>query len=125
VRIQPQALEEATESPRRMTMGELLARPTRANMAELVWRVGYPISALLLALLAVPMSYVNPRAGRSLNVVFAILIYLAYNNFVGLSEGWVMRGRMNAGEALLLIHGSMLLVLTAFFWQRFRGPWSR
>lgn len=125
VRIQPQALAEAALSPRMLTMAQLWARPTPVNMGEWVWRVGYPISALLLVLLAIPMSYVNPRAGRSLNVVFAILIYVAYNNFVGLSEGWVTRSLLNAGEALLAVHGGMLLVLAAFYWQRFRGPWAR
>lgn len=125
VRIQPQALAEGIISPRMLTMAELLASPTPVNMGEWVWRVGYPISALLLVLLAVPISYVNPRAGRSLNVVFAILIYVAYNNFVGLSEGWVTRARLNASEALSLVHGGMLMLLLAFYWQRFRGPWSR
>lgn len=125
VRLQPQALAEAAESPRMLTMGQLWAQPNPRNMGELVWRVGYPLSALMLVLLAVPLSYVNPRAGRSMNVVFAILIYLAYNNFVGLSEGWVTRSRLNPGEALFLVHGGMLLVLAAFYWQRFRGPWAR
>jgi lipopolysaccharide export system permease protein len=125
VRIQPRTLAETAPSPRMLTMAELWSSPTPVNMGEWVWRVGYPLSALLLVLLAIPMSYVNPRAGRSLNVVFAILIYLAYNNFVGLSEGWVTRARLHAGEALLMVHGGMLLVLAAFYWQRFRGPWPR
>jgi lipopolysaccharide export system permease protein len=125
VRIQPQAMEQTAINAHMMTMGELWRQPTPVNMGEWVWRVGYPISALLLVLLAVPMSYVNPRAGRSMNVVFAILIYVAYNNFVGLSEGWVTRARMPAGSALLLVHGGMLLLLLGFYWQRFRGPWSR
>lgn len=125
VRLQPQATAETAEGPRMLTMSQLWAQPTPTNMGELVWRLGYPLIALMLVLLAVPLSYVNPRAGRSLNVAFAILIYLAYNNFVGLSEGWVTRSRLHAGEALLLTHGSMLLVLAAFYWQRFRGPWAR
>jgi len=125
VRIQPQALADVSVQSRMLTTGQLLDQPTPGNMGELVTRLSYPVSALLLALLAVPMSYVNPRAGRSLNVVFAILIYVAYNNFVGLSEGWVSRGQLNAGEALSLVHGGMLLILVAFYWQRFKGPWAR
>lgn len=125
VRIQPQAWSEVGVSPRMLSMPQLWAQPTPINMGEWVWRVGYPVSALLLVLLAVPLSYVNPRAGRSLNVVFAILIYVAYNNFVGLSEGWVSRARLGAGEALLLVHGSMLLLLAGFYWRRFRGPWAQ
>jgi len=125
VRIQPQALEDPTVRPRMLTVKELMSDPTPVNMGEFVWRVGYPISALLLVLLSIPMSYTNPRAGRSLNVVFAILIYVAYNNFIGLSEGWVTRGRLDTGAALVLVHGSMLILMSLYFWQRFRGPWAR
>jgi lipopolysaccharide export system permease protein len=125
VRIQPEALGQETISPRMLTMAQLWAQPTPVNMGEWVWRIGYPVSALMLVLLAVPMSYVNPRAGRSMNVVFAILIYVAYNNFVGLSEGWVTRAKLGAWEGLLLVHGTMLMLVLAFYWQRFRGPWAR
>jgi len=125
VRIQPQSLAQIDSSPRMLSMGQLWARPTPVNMGEWVWRVGYPVSALFLVLLAIPMSYVNPRAGRSLNVVFAILIYVAYNNFVGLSEGWVTHGKLAAWQGLALVHGGMALLLALAFWQRFRGPWAR
>lgn len=125
VRIQPQIMARMDSSPRMLSMSQLQARPTPVNMGEWVWRVGYPVSALFLVLLAIPMSYVNPRAGRSLNVVFAILIYVAYNNFVGLSEGWVSHGKMLAWQGLTLVHGGMALVLALAFWQRFRGPWAR
>jgi lipopolysaccharide export system permease protein len=30
----------------------------------LLWRLGMPLSALILALLAIPLSHVNPRGGR-------------------------------------------------------------
>ncbi len=125
VRIQPQAYVDIARGPRKLGVRALLASPTPHNMGELVWRIGYPVSALLLAFLALPLSYVNPRAGRSFNVMFAILIYVAYNNFVGLSDGWVSRAEMSATQGLLLVHGSMFLVLAFFFWHRFRGPWSK
>ena len=125
VRVPPQTVSERAPHPRALGAARLLADPQPRHMAEWVKRIGFPISALLLCLLAVPLSYANPRAGRSLNVVFAILIYVAYNNFVGLSEGWVSHGGMSATQGLLATHGAMLLVLAAFYWHRFRGPWAR
>lgn len=125
VRIQPQVSVEQALGPRLLGVRELFASPTPGNMGEFVWRIGYPLSALLLAFLALPLSYVNPRAGRSLNVVFAILIYVAYNNFVGLSEGWVAVAKLSAVQGLALVHGTMLGVLALFLWYRFRGPWSQ
>lgn len=124
VRIQPQAMEAVKNGPRMLSVRQLWAQPTPVNMGEWIWRLGYPVSALLLAVLAIPLSYVNPRAGRSLNVVFAILIYVAYNNFIGLSEGWVTQASLSVGVAGLLTHGVMALLTMTFFWQRFRGPWA-
>lgn len=42
--------------PRERTTAWLLANPTPANLAEWVWRIGTPVSALVLALFAVPIS---------------------------------------------------------------------
>lgn len=124
VRIPAQAAAERGADAHAMRSIELLRDPGPVNMGEWVRRLSHPISALLLCLLAVPLSYANPRAGRSLNVVFTVLIYAAYNNFVGLSQSWVERAAMGATESLLLVHGVMLLVLLAMFWRRFRGPWA-
>jgi lipopolysaccharide export system permease protein len=125
VRIPPQAIADKGPSPRTMQIAQLFQNPIPANMGEWVWRVGYPLTALVLCLLAVPLSYVNPRAGRSMNVVFAIFIYVAYNNLVGLSEGWVGRAKLSATEGILFVHGAMFLIMVIFYWQRFRGPWAR
>lgn len=115
IRLQPGEADANAASARMRPTSVLLREPTDENMAEWVWRIGYPISALLLAALAVPLSHVNPRAGRSMNILLAILIYTIYNNLIGLSEGWVGHGRLGALESMLLIHGGMLLLLLALF----------
>ena len=122
VRIEPQAVVVESSSPRTLSLATLFANPTPANMAEWVWRISYPVSTLILCLLAVPLSYVNPRAGRSLNVLFAILIYASYSNFVGLSQGWVSRSRLSASEGIVLVHGVMLALMALAYWRRFHGP---
>ena len=122
MRIQPQVVAERAGGPRTRSLSTLFANPTPENMAEWVWRISYPLSSLILCLLAVPLSYVNPRAGRSLNVLFAILIYFSYSNIVGLSQGWVARSQLSASASLALAHGTMLLVLVLAFWRRFHAP---
>ncbi|MGE0875092.1 MAG: LptF/LptG family permease, partial [Burkholderiales bacterium] len=79
------------------------------------WRVGVPISALILALLAIPMSFVNPRAGRSVNLVFALLTYMVYSNLLSVSQARVAQGRMPFSTGWWLVHGVMLLVLVLLF----------
>lgn len=122
VRLQPQVGAQLSDKPRMRPLSVLFADPTQENMAEWVQRIGVPIATMLLCLLAVPLSYVNPRAGRSLNVLFAILIYAAYNNFIGLSKDWVDRGTLGAGQSLLAVHGGMALFVILSYWQRFRAP---
>ena len=51
------------------------------------------MSALVLVLLAIPMSFVNPRAGRSANLLFALLTYIVYSNLLSVSQARVAQGR--------------------------------
>lgn len=59
------------------------------DRAEFQWRISTPITTLLLALLAVPLSRSRPRQGRFARLLFALVIYAAYYNLMGVSETWV------------------------------------
>ena len=96
----------------------LLESPTNTNRGELVWRVGVPLSALILALLAIPMSFVNPRAGRSVNLLFALVTYMLYSNLLSLSQARVAQGKLAFATGSWLVHGVMLAVLLFLFARR-------
>ena len=96
----------------------LLANPTSANRGELVWRVGIPISALLLVMLAIPLSIVNPRAGQSANLLFALLTYVVYSNLLSVSQARVSLGRLDFGIGWWLVHAGMAVLLVVMFAQR-------
>lgn len=97
----------------------LLASPTRRNLAELEWRLSMPAAALVLALLAVPLSRMNPRQGRFARVFTAILIYAVYYNLLGIAKSWVARGELGVFPGLGLIHAGMLgTALTLLLWPR-------
>ncbi|MFN4149274.1 MAG: LptF/LptG family permease, partial [Rhodocyclaceae bacterium] len=70
------------KSAKSLSTWELLQAPSVPNKAELMWRIGIPLSALVLALLAIPLSFVNPRAGRTSNLVLALLTYMIYSNLL-------------------------------------------
>jgi lipopolysaccharide export LptBFGC system permease protein LptF len=63
VRIETKEAQGVESRPYLLTVDELLADPTPPNMGEFAFRVGLPIAAINLALLAIPLSFVNPRAG--------------------------------------------------------------
>jgi lipopolysaccharide export system permease protein len=99
------------------TLG-LMRDPTPHNMAELSWRIGVPASALILCLLAIPLSFVNPRAGRSMNLVLALLVYMAYSNLLSIAQAAIAQSRLTLAAGLLGVHALMLLLLLVLFYRR-------
>ena len=97
---------------------ELLRDPTSPNLAELSWRIGLPASALILTLLAIPLSFVNPRAGRSMNLLLALLIYMAYSNLLSITQAYIAQSRISLALGLLGVHAVMLVILLALFYRR-------
>lgn len=106
---------------------DLLREPTHRHLAELSWRVGLPLSALILALLAIPLSFVNPRAGRSMNLLFALLLYMTYSNLLSIAQAYIAQSKVSVWAGLLAVHGLMLVVMLVLFYRRLAvGPiWRR
>ena len=121
VRLDTTTVDKQAQTPRTTSTADLLRDPSPANLAEWAWRLGYPISALLLAVFAVPASHMNPRAGRSMNVIFALLVYTVYSNLIGLSEAWINQQKLSVTASMLLTHGSMGVLVIWLYWRRLRG----
>jgi lipopolysaccharide export system permease protein len=117
-RIEAREGEAPLVTQKSLSTFALLESPTSTNLGELVWRIGVPISAVVLALLAIPMSFVNPRAGRSVNLLFALLTYMVYSNMLSLSQARVVQGKLSFGVGLWLVHGVMVAVLLFLFARR-------
>jgi lipopolysaccharide export system permease protein len=96
----------------------LISNPTNVNLGEILWRVGIPLSATILVLLAIPMSFVNPRAGRSANLLFALFTYIVYSNLLSVSQARVAQGRMDFSVGLWLVHAAMVALLLFMFARR-------
>ena len=63
------------------------------DRAELQYRLSAPVSTLLLALLAIPLSRGRPRQGRYARILLALVIYAVYSNALDVSKTWVEQGR--------------------------------
>lgn len=109
---QPQPSQKTTP-----TWG-LIRNPSNANLGELLWRIGIPISGLVLVMLAIPMSFVNPRAGRSVNLIFALLTYVVYSNLLSVIQARVALGRLDFAVGWWVVHAGMALLLLFMFAQR-------
>ena len=112
---------------------ELMMQPLPAYRAELGWRSGLALAALNFVVLGLAVATVNPRAGRSTSLVFALFAFIVYYNLMTLGTSWVGAGRLGLASFMLMLHGGILafslLVLTARhnhwslrrLWQR-RSP---
>ncbi len=97
---------------------ELLAKPDSWNISELEWRLSLPLSALVLAIFAIPLSYVNPRAGRSFNLIAAIVLFLIYYNSISVSNSWVGQQRVGMVAGFVVLHAAMLAAAAVLFYHR-------
>lgn len=71
---------------------DLQSSEDREDVAEFQWRLSTPISALLLALLAIPLSRSKPRQGRYARMLAALVIYAVYFNLLDVGRTWVEQG---------------------------------
>lgn len=96
----------------------LIADPNKFNLGELLWRCALPLMALFLMLLAIPLSFVNPRAGRSANLLIALLLFVVYSNMVSVFQAMVVQGKLPFAIAWWPIHAlAALMVVLLFFWR--------
>ena len=77
-----------------------------------------PLMCLLQMLLAVPLGFVNPRRGRGMNMMIALLLAITYSNLIGILQGVVASGRSSFGMTWWPIHLAVLLLTAVlFFWR--------
>jgi lipopolysaccharide export system permease protein len=95
-----------------------------AAIAELQWRLSVPVSVILLALLAVPLSYSTPRQGRFGKLAVGIAIYIVYANLGQIVVSSIARGALPLWLGIWWVHLA-LLALTGFLYMRQYGlRWS-
>ena len=97
---------------------ELLRLPTPRNQGELVWRLGLVLGAANLTLLGVGLSASNPRRASNWNLLFALLSFVVYYNFINLSQAWVAGGKLGMGTALVVLHGGAFVLALSLLWWR-------
>lgn len=103
-----------------MATADLIGNPDVRMQSELQWRLSFPILVLVVTFIAVPLSRVNPRQGRFLKLLPAILLYMAYLALLVAARSALDKGTLPIAVGLWPVHGVFLLIgLMLMYWQPF------
>ena len=98
--------DEAAE----LSFEQLLKDKSAAAKAELHWRITLILAVPLMALIAVPMSKVNPRQGRFAKILPALLLYLIYFLLQSSFKSAGGAGKLDAGLLMPLVNIAFLIL---------------
>jgi len=121
LRIEPREAKRTAPSTKAMNTLDLLAERKPEQLAELHWRVALPMAVIIMALFAIPLAFVNPRSGRSWNLILAVLIYALYNNLLSIFQAWTASQRIPAWLGLWPVHIAMVILVALLFYKQLFG----
>jgi lipopolysaccharide export system permease protein len=78
--------------------------------ATIHWRLAFPIAAIVLTFIAVPLSSVNPRQGKYAKLLPAILLFLGYFLMLSAMLSGLEKGIISNKIGLWPVHFSALLL---------------
>ena len=108
-----------------MPTRELIGSDNARLQSELQWRLSLPLLVFVITLLAVPLSRVNPRQGRFLKLLPAILLYMTYLGLLIATRGALDKGKIPPELGLWWVHGVFLSIgLALLYWQSLRLKWA-
>ncbi|AXA56973.1 LPS export ABC transporter permease LptF [Pseudomonas thivervalensis] len=116
----PEVSDEVTDRDAMPTASLLGSDDLRAR-TELQWRLSLPLLVFIVTLMAVPLSRVNPRQGRFLKLLPAILLYMAYLTILISARGALEKGKISPTLGLWWVHGIFLAIgLGLLYWEPLR-----
>lgn len=89
---------------------DLLRSSALADRAELHWRMSWPLSLFVLALVAVPLSRTSPREGRYARLGMALFVYVIYFDLLSVGRVWLERGIIMDAFGMWWVHAVAALV---------------
>lgn len=120
--IENRSRGDATElDETQKTPAELRASPSPEDRIELYWRISIPVALLMLALLAVPLSYIAPRHGRFGKVAWAGLAYIVYMNLIGVTRAQLETGNLPMAINFWWVHALFLVLTVTLLYRRNHG----
>lgn len=115
------ASKTISELNRKATPTAVLSYSQRPkDIAEFQWRLSRPVAAILLALIAVPLSRASPRQDKGTRTyLIAAGVSGLYYVISTLAQNWVMQGVVGSMPGVWWLHGLMFLIVLFMLFPRF------
>lgn len=107
------SVKTSAPRPRAMAFLELMRSDEPEHVAEFQWRLGVPLSTIILAILAVPLSKSQPREGRYGRLAIGLLVFIIYLNMMSAAKAWIEQSTISPALGIWWVHGCMLLFALA------------
>ena len=126
-----QETENTNDEVAELTLSQLIGLDSPSAKSELHWRITLILAVPLMALIAVPLSRVNPRQGRFAKILPALLLYLIYFLLQSSFKSAGAAGKLEAAIFMPLVNiGFLLLGIVLNGWDsaamyKFRHLFSR
>ena len=102
------SIEAPDLKPRAMPFLALFRSDDPEHIAEWQWRLSIPLSTLILAILAVPLSRSRPREGRYGRITVGLLFFIIYLNMMSAAKTWVEQSAVSPMLGIWWVHACVL-----------------
>ena len=122
VKLTDKVIDPIINGPRTLPAWVLIQDLNKAHLGEILWRIGLPLMVFVFAIIAIPLSYMDPRRGRYTALIMAVLLYFTYSNLLKLMQAWVSTGKLSFSIGWWLLHVVIALIgLTLIVYRQNRS----
>lgn len=94
---------------------ELFSMETLAHVSELHWRISIILMIPIIAVMAIPLSRVNPRQGRFTRLVPGLILCFLYVICLSAGRGAIEKSQLPKEAGLWWIHGIFVVVAIGLY----------
>lgn len=110
IQIQDQKVAHKRRKLSAIPTAELYQAQTPETSAESQWRIAFPLACIIMTLVAVPLSVVNPRQGKFGKMLPALSLFLSYFLLLTAIRSGIERGSVPQYIGLWPVHFTVLLL---------------
>jgi lipopolysaccharide export system permease protein len=118
LRIEPQRPADGLPPVSAWSFAELWHSDLPQAKAEWHWRLARPVGVPIFVLFAIVFAYTDPRRGRAVTLIAAIVVYFIYTNLLGFGLALLRNGQIPIALGLWWIHASAAAAAGYLLWRR-------